>query len=268
MVFSKFARIILDRCFIKQPRLRRAVTKFIEGEKPTTIQLFGSSFLINPSREHGYLRAARRSQDTSLFRDEAGVMVSLALILTPGDTFVDVGANVGFFVVTLARAQRFMKNLRFYAFEPNPDTCSRLRANVVNLDVEIVEAALSDRTGHVDFVEGAVSHVFTAANHAQSYHLRQNTITVPCLRLDEFPISGDSIILKIDVEGQELEVLRGCEGLFRAGRIKVVYLDGYDSAEVVDFLSSWDFVFYDGRRLVPQDKPGFSLLAIKRPVAN
>jgi hypothetical protein len=120
----------------------------------------------------------------------------------------------------------------------------------------------------LDFVEGAVSHVFTAANHKQSYHFRQNTVTVPCLRLDEFPIRGDSIILKIDVEGQELEVLRGCEGLFRAGRIKAVYLDGYESAEVVDLLSSWDFVFYDGRSFVPQDKPGFSLLAIKRPVAN
>jgi hypothetical protein len=64
-------------------------------------------------------------------------------------------------------------------------------------------------------------------------------------------IAGDSLILKIDVEGHERQVLEGASGLFEARRVKAVYLDEYRDRGVVDFLRERGFTFYDGRTLEP-----------------
>jgi hypothetical protein len=83
------------------------------------------------------------------------------------------------------------------------------------------------------------------------------------VRLSDEGIVGESIVLKIDVEGQELEVLRGASELFEAGRIKAVYLDGYKAAAVEDFLRRYDFQFFDGQTMQPVSGNVFSLLAVK-----
>jgi FkbM family methyltransferase len=261
--FSTRVAGLIDRWFIKQPKFRRALTRLIVADHDLEVALFGTSIQINTRKEHGYFRAFRKVKSSSLLADEAGVIVSLATILEDGDTFVDVGANVGIFVATLARAQYVWPATRFYAFEANPDTYKRLCKTVTGLNVDTFELALSDHDGELTFVEGAVSHVFTAVAHATTYNIPNATRKVRCARLDTMPIHGDSIILKIDVEGQEEEVLRGAETFFAESRIKAVYLDGYNSEKVPGMLRNWGFTFHDGRSLRPLAAPGFSLLAIK-----
>ena len=261
--FSTTVSGLIDRWFIKQPKFRRALTRLIVADRDLEVALFGTSIQINSRKEHGYLRAFRKARSTSLLNDEAGVIVSLASILEEGDTFVDVGANVGIFVATLARARYVWPTTRFYAFEANPDTYERLCKTVAGLNVDTFELALSDHDGELTFVEGAVSHVFTSVAHATTYNIPSATRKVRCARLDTIPIHGNSIILKIDVEGQEEEVLRGAETFFAKGRVKAVYLDGYNSQEVPRMLRDWGFTFYDGRSLKPLATPGFSLLALK-----
>jgi FkbM family methyltransferase len=51
----------------------------------------------------------------------------LGAFVAPGDTVVDVGANVGAF--SLRVAERCEGNVRLLCFEPSPDTCTALRAN-------------------------------------------------------------------------------------------------------------------------------------------
>jgi FkbM family methyltransferase len=178
---------------------------------------------------------------------------------------VDVGANVGVFVATLARMKRIVGDTSFYAFEANPDTCARLRAAVEPLGVIAHPIALSDHNGHLEFVAGAVSNIFTTVNNASAYHVRGNVQTVPCRRLDEFDIIGDSIVLKIDVEGQEKNVLVGAKKLFDAHRIKAVYLDNYtDEAGVEGFLRDYGFDFYEGRTLERVPGNTYSLLALRK----
>ena len=86
---------------------------------------------------------------------------------------------------------------------------------------------------------------------------------IQCQRLDYFDIKGDSIVPKIDVEGQELKILEGARSLFDNQRIKAVYLDGFTNhKECLNFLMQYDFLLFDGKTLTESDGNLFSLLAI------
>ena len=70
-------------------------------------------------------------------------------------------------------------------------------------------------------------------------------------------------MLKIDVEGQELDVLRGAERLFSSGRVRAVYIDGCAAGRAVEeFLTRRGFSLFDGRTLEPTTGGVFSLLAL------
>ncbi len=261
-MFSIFSSI-LDRYFIKRPRFRQAVTRRLERDEDLDITLFGTFLRINSLKEHGYLRAARKVRRLSALNDEAGTLVTLSLLLCDGDTFVDVGANVGLFACTIARATSIWSNLRLYAFEANPDTCARLRESARDTKIKIDHVAISDRAGELEFIGGAVSHVFAESAHRNAYHFSgQSSVAVRCKRLDESDLKGNSIVLKIDVEGHEAKVLQGATRLFEEHRVKAVYIDGYNDEEVVHFLKRHGFLFFDGRTMRAATPPLFSLLAI------
>jgi FkbM family methyltransferase len=259
-------RALIDRYFIKQPRLRSIVTRMLYGEKDREVEIFGTMFLINALRENGYLRAAKKSDSSSLLKDEVSALISLALLLRPGDTFVDVGANIGIFCRTLSRINLFPGNhaLRFYAYEPHPDTFQRLKWNVRNTSIIARNTAVSNQNGQLDFVDGAVSHVFTVASRSKAYNLKDSHRCVPCVRLDEESIGGDSIILKIDVEDQELAVLNGAAKWFEAKRIKALYLDNYADASAVDsLLKHFGFTLLNCRDLESPSVSGSGTLALR-----
>lgn len=259
-------RRLIDRYFIKQPRLRRWVTKLIEGDQETDIELFGTKLRINTIKENGYLRAARKSKSSSTLQDEIPVLLNLCALLEDGDSFVDVGANVGLFAKTIARMGALLPNLHVYAFEASPDTWSRLNYQAA-APLKVQQLAVSDHAGNLKFVRGAVSHVFTTLERKNAYSIETETETVDCARLDSMVFEGNSLVIKIDVEGQELSVLEGARGLFDAKRIKAVYLDGYDDdPRVLEFLSAYNFSFVNGRNL--SDDLCFSLLAVRQVHAN
>lgn len=263
---NRLAAYLFDRYFIKQPRLRHAVTRALYGTGDRKLDLFGSEITVNSLRENGYLRAAGKMGSSSLLRDEVGVLLSLALLLEPGDTFVDVGANVGLFSTTLSRIRRLptAAPLRMYAYEPHPDTFARLLANTASAGVIARNVAASDQAGTLEFVDGAVSHVFTAASQSCAYNIDSQRRTVPTVRLDAEAVEGDSIVIKIDVEKQELAVLRGASGWLEAQRVKAVYFDGADQeAEIMRVLGGYGFRFYNGRTLAPYSPGEFSLLALR-----
>lgn len=256
----------VKKYFLEKPILRHWLTKLLEGDRDRNIELLGTRLRINSIKEHGYLRASRKAQFSSLFRDEVGTIISLALLLSPGDSFVDVGANVGVFVCTLARMRHLCNNISFYAFEANPDTFARLCQSAAGLKIITRQIALAAEAGELTFIEGAVSHVFTTASHANAYNFARATrsVSIPCQRLDQCSFEGDSIILKIDVEGQEIDVLKGAEGLLAKDRIKAIFIDGYEDSLVPDLLRRYGFLFFDGRTMAPVEGDVFSLLAVKK----
>lgn len=254
----------VDRFFLKQPRLRRFVTRLLEGNRTTDVRLLGATLTVHSVEEHGYLRSSRLANRSVFLREEAPIIVNLASLLCDGDTFVDIGANVGVYTLTLARLRSVLRGLRFYAFEPNPGTYARLASQAKALGVQTHNLALADHDGVLEFVGGAVSHVFTTVEHASEYSLKSAPrISVPCRRLDRLELEGGSMVLKIDVEGQELAVLEGAKGLFDAGRVKAVYIDGYKSPSVEQFLIARGFRLLDGKSLEPKTEASFGVLAVR-----
>jgi hypothetical protein len=118
-------RYLIDRYFVKQPKFRRLITRLLYGDREQDVDLLGASVRIHTIKENGYLRASRMIAGSSLLRDELAILINLAALFRDGDTFVDIGANVGIYSLTLARTHRILPRTRFYAFEANPDTFSR-----------------------------------------------------------------------------------------------------------------------------------------------
>lgn len=77
---------IIDKYFIKQPRLRRFVTSLLERDQDIDVTLAGTALRINSRREHGYLRASRILKHSCTLRDEYPVIMNLFSLIRDGDT--------------------------------------------------------------------------------------------------------------------------------------------------------------------------------------
>jgi len=130
-------------------------------------------------------------------------------LANPNYIILDIGANVGFYTVIQAKR---LKGGKCFSFEPNPNVVSLLQENVkLNKLEEVVEVlpfAVGSLSGDVMFDDfGALS---TRASIATGRGLRPRR--VPMITLDWF-VAKYGIpridLVKIDVEGSEVEVLKG-----------------------------------------------------------
>ncbi len=255
-----FARLS-HRLVNNHPRLRSFLLRSIFPNREVDIELFGSRLRVNIREEVGYFNAYKVAQGSMVFRDESGALVTLALLLEPTDTFVDVGANVGLFSSVLVRAKHVFPHVEFYAFEPNPDAVKRLRETLRHRKVHIFDRALSNQEGDREFSEGVGSCSFGVTHASNRFQIRSRTQRIRTCTLDSLDISGESIVLKIDVEFHEREVIDGATRLLASGRVKAVYLDGYSDKSLPHLLQQMDFKLFDGRTLEP-GIPEYSLLAL------
>src|ERR1051326_2393727 len=254
----------LDQLFIKQPKLRRFVTRMVYGSSPVAVPLFGAELLIHSEFENGYLRAFRHSRSLSLFRDVASVLINLASLIEDDCSFLDIGANVGVYSAVIARLATLKKGLSVFAFEVDPQTFSRLSETARRHGFRSENVALADVDKQTHFVRGAVSHVTTAMDARNRYNIANETFTARCRPLSAFDIPGAVIVMKIDVEGGEYEVLLGARKFFVERRVKAVYFDGVSKlTEAHAFLSEFGFRLLNGQTLQPFEAGMFSLLALK-----
>jgi FkbM family methyltransferase len=239
--------------------LRRVAARLVWGSGARPIELFGTPLVVDPRRELGYLLAAQQQRLGNTLRNDLPVLLSLAGIIGPGDTFVDAGANVGLYSATLARLRHVLPGLALHAFEVNPETARRLRASVAGLGVVVHEHGLSDRAGVIRFAPGATSGLFGAADGAAA-----DAVELPVRRFDDCAVPGDSVVMKVDVEGHEHEVLQGAAAAFAAGRVKAVYVDGYRDPRIPALLAAHGLGLFDGRTLRPVAGPApQTLLALR-----
>jgi FkbM family methyltransferase len=131
------------------------------------------------------------------------------------DCVVDVGANVGHY--TLRLAQLVGKRGRVIAVEPVPRNFELLAANVVAAgcsNVSLFNMALSESTDslgmHIPRRKDGRFNDYRAAISGD-----EATLTVPATRLDALQIPGPVSLIKLDVEGHELQVLRGARQTIR-----------------------------------------------------
>ena len=145
----------------------------------------------------------------------------LRYVVDGGRTSLDVGANLGLYTYFLARYSAHV-----YAFEPNPFPL-RVLSRVADRNVTVLQMALSERGGEIDLVvpKGRRGWSNNGAAVGRKFRGRTATVRVPCGRIDDLDLSAGPPgvgFIKIDVEGHELQVLRGAEATLRRDRPKLL----------------------------------------------
>jgi FkbM family methyltransferase len=153
---------------------------------------------------HACLEGTYEDENQTLFREH----------VRTGAIVFDIGANVGFF--TLLASQLVGPTGRVVAFEPFPAALRHLRRHLALNDVRnvtVVEAAVSASPGTAHFR----SHEeLTMGRLSESGELAVDVVSLDDLcQRDKIPVPG---VIKIDVEGEELNILRGAERILRERR--------------------------------------------------
>jgi FkbM family methyltransferase len=137
-------------------------------------------------------------------------------IVRPGDSVVDVGAQLGYVTANLARWVGPSGTV--HSFEPDPNALAQLNATIDanrSTCVKIFSSALGDREGEMIFYTSSTLGWSTAV--ANSHHRDLRPISVRTTRLDSLAASGKLRrpvrFVKIDVEGFECQVLDGMREL-------------------------------------------------------
>lgn len=153
--------------------------------------------------------------------------------LEPGDVFVDVGAHFGFY--TLLGALLCGEQGKVLALEASPLSFGLLENNVRLLpQVRAMHLAAADQEGQLAFYEFPTLFSEYNSSNLNQYDdsewrpaVQPRRVQVPAQRLDTLlaEIARHPKIIKIDVEGGELEVLRGLSGLLSGGDVPMLVME-------------------------------------------
>lgn len=188
------------------------------------------SALRPPTMDDGVGRGLRfdpgpSNPDYGSGTNELPVQEALAEVVRPGDVVYDIGANVGFFSIISARLTG--ETGRVIAFEPVPANADLVRRNAELNDlgnITVVEKAVSDHSGSGELVlaeysgGAALSTTTPPPDAAGSIEVELVTVDA-AVAAGELPAPD---VVKIDVEGVELEVLRGMSETLRRDRPIVI----------------------------------------------
>jgi FkbM family methyltransferase len=165
-------------------------------------------------------------------------MLTWRQYLRPGDLFIDVGANIGSYTIWAAEL-----GAEVVALEPAKDTFALLAENVAlnSYSVKLVEAAAGAICGTARLTSGQ-----DCVNRLDP----QGTVETTMVTIDSIIKDGIVAGMKVDVEGFEIEVLRGCERALSERRIRLIQLEwnassrtavGTDRQPVADLLAVYGY---------------------------
>lgn len=183
----------------------------------------GSKMLLEVCHPNPTLRYTFRGY--ALFRvHEKNTTKLFQKVLQPGNTFLDLGANVGYF--SLLAARLVGKTGKVFSFEPEPTNFHYLTQNlrINNYDqVRPEPKAVSDSPGLVklyicpyDSGHHTINQPEGIRSYRPEYDYRQEQfIEVEKVRLDDYFPDLHVDVIKMDVEGAELLALAGMDRLIR-----------------------------------------------------
>jgi FkbM family methyltransferase len=161
-----------------------------------------------------------RGMEDTFFRGalEKGTSDLIHRLLGEDDVVFDIGANVGWFTVLMGQQ---IKAGMCHAFEPTPDFFERLsfncRLNELAHNVVLNRLALGDRPGSVElytFANLGGGHTSTSKLGRTDFSVSTAPMSTLDLYLRQKNVQRIDLI-KMDVEGAELSVLKGAETVFR-----------------------------------------------------
>jgi FkbM family methyltransferase len=152
-------------------------------------------------------------EDRALDKDDH-VVAQLRKILRPGDTLLDIGANIG--RMTVLGSRLVGDGGHVHAFEPNPKVISGLYRNIALNgcgNVTVWPQAVSDRIGTITFSMPVGTNSAWASIRELDAD-KSMRIDVPCLTIDSLIDRLPTVrLVKIDVEGAEFMALSGMKRL-------------------------------------------------------
>jgi FkbM family methyltransferase len=275
-----FARVLpgaVRRQAARSVALRRVLTA-----------LLPAGFLVLPHVEPGVLlRVGIREHQGywlhGLSNNDAAFVRALRDRVRPGMTVFDIGANIGFYTVLLSRWVG--DSGRVVAFEPDPWVAAWLKQNlelnaISNVDIEQVAVAAAEsrssfardpastRTGMLVSAE--------AGRREEPYAVRRfggvsEVIQVSTITVDDYVRRTERVpdVIKIDVEGAELDVLRGMPSTLR--RRPIVLLECSDhstSGEVLRELGSRGYRALDASTLTELGDASSAAMVLAEPATE
>lgn len=191
---------------------------------------WGIALMADPSRTIG-----RNIVTTGLY--DIAVSEALARLIPPGSTVIDAGANVGYMSALAALAAG--PGGKVIAFEPHPELVKMLRANVSSAaeqravaPVEVHEAALGEAEGTAELIIptafGSNDGIASLVDEMVGPGTR---VAVRMVTLDQVIGDAEVEVMKIDVEGYELQALRGGIQALRSHRIRHVVFEDFHAGD-------------------------------------
>ena len=218
----KTLRTILDHPLNKSNRLK-ALNRFVRRailiritDSPVIYPFIGESQLIVKKG----MASAEIQYYTGIY--ELNEMAFVLHFLREEDLFVDVGANIGVYVLLSSK----VVGARTIAFEPIPNTFNALMENVainaINDKVEGVNAGVGEKEGKLIFT----NELFDSVNHVLLDGEKSNsTIEVDVVSLDSALVKEEPSLIKIDVEGFETMVINGANETLRKASLKGIIIE-------------------------------------------
>lgn len=174
----------------------------------------------------------------------------------------DIGANVG---QSISNYRQLFPKCTIRAFEPNPAVFKHLQAEWGASDGIVLEQiGLADRDGDLPFYATRIPEVGSLLKPADrlirlstEHKYDYDIISVSCRTLDGYCRRngvGSIDIVKIDVQGNELAVLKGSVGLLANNAIALVYLEiilaeSYEEqsgmSRILDLMTHYGYALWD-----------------------
>lgn len=176
-----------------------------------------------------------------------------------GGTALDVGANIGNYTKNVLK---FNPTAKVIGFEPHPITYKKLQKNIVSDNFKAINAAAGESEGLLSLYDyedrDGSSHASLYKDVIENIHQgRAIEHKVNVIALGDYIESNNIqnvILLKIDTEGNELNVLKGVKKQLDEGRISAIHFE-FNEMNVSSrtfFRDFWNIlVNYDFYRLVP-----------------
>lgn len=186
---------------------------------------------------------SRRLQNLA---DEAPIIAKILSELRENETFYDIGANIGTHSCFVGKD----KNTKIYAFEPFSENIKSLRDNfkLNNINGDIFEVALMNEDSKMK-----ISPESGEPGEGEVHISDKGDITIPTYKGDTI-IEDEGLeipnVIKIDVEGAELKVLKGLSETLENSKCRTIFLEihpdripnfGGSKNQVLDYLKRKHF---------------------------
>lgn len=145
---------------------------------------------------------------------DAGHISLIRKVVNPGDSVLDIGANIGFYSTVLS--DLVGESGRVYSFEPDEMNFERLSQQVTKRkNISIFKKAVANNSGPLMLYRAEDLNV----DH-QTYDSGDNRCCseVEAVCLDEMFPNESFTLIKIDIQGFDFHALQGCKGLIERSK--------------------------------------------------